>query len=512
MQSTKSSAICLSDTPWQIKALLILQLSLWTLVPLSVHTSLPLDVVELTSLSQEWVLTTYKHPNLPGWLLDLAFMATNHIEIVYLLSQLAIVSAYLAIFFLAKELLDERKAILATLLTSTIYYYHWATPEFNHNVLQIPLWAWCILSAWKAVTRNKTRWWITLGLTAGLMLNTKYSAGILLLFVFLWVFAEPKARCRLSTAGPWIALLTSLLILTPQAYFLFAEDFLPIKYATERAKSGGLEPAIIFLASQLIDHLFFFVLILIGGLIGRNCLTQRTANPETPNKGRFLLFTAIAPVVFTAALPLIADIGLKPMWGTPMFNLSAIVFLYWFGGRSTDNGRFKRLIIASYALVCLVPALYLAVHLVQLNRGDAPLRTLWPQASISEDLRGEFQKETGNPLHLVLGHYWDAGLVAGPSNEVRVLSDGDSVKSPWISQKLLDDQGYLIIWPSNKTPAASLDSWINSAISHGLIIRNREWPWTSQPNATPVKLSYIIVPPATAVSTASPSAERLPET
>lgn len=121
--------------------LITFQILVWGFIAPAFHTALPLDVAELMTLSGEVVIANYKHPNLPGLLLDLFIGITGKVEVVYLLSQLSIVAAYIAIYLLSREFIGKQKALVATFLTSSIFYYHWPTPEFNHNVLQIPLWA-----------------------------------------------------------------------------------------------------------------------------------------------------------------------------------------------------------------------------------------------------------------------------------------------------------------------------------------------------------------------------------
>ena len=74
--------------------LITLQILVWGVIAPAFHTALPLDVAELMTLSGEGVIANYKHPNLPGLLLDLFIGLTGKVEVVYLLSQLSIVVAY----------------------------------------------------------------------------------------------------------------------------------------------------------------------------------------------------------------------------------------------------------------------------------------------------------------------------------------------------------------------------------------------------------------------------------
>ena len=474
-----------------------LQLIVWTLVPLFTHTALPYDVIELTTLHNEWVVANYKHPNLPGWIYDLGIAITGSLKVVYLISQLCIVLAYLAIYSFSKEFLGHTKALVATALTSSILYYHWPTPEFNHNVLQIPLWALTSLAAWRAVTRNSILYWIILGITAGLLVWTKYSSGLLLLLITLWIVITPKGRSRLKTLGPWLALMISLLIAAPQFNYLISSDFLPLEYAASRAKSGNVTDSINFIGAQLADHLFFILLTLLGGLCWKGAKIDRSRSnlDQEPPIQSFIWVVILGPVAIISLLPVLASVGLKPMWGTPMFNFSGFLLLYWFGNQ-LNLERAKRIVAAALSLIPLIGALSVTEHLYRADFANKPSRTLWPQDMISTQLTNKFEQSTGQPLNFVLGHYWEAGIVASSNFEnIRVMVGGDPVKSPWISESELKESGYLIVWQTNQAPAEPLKRRITQLNGAGLEEQTQLFEWHSE-NTHPISLSYLIVPPS----------------
>jgi len=475
--------------------LVALQLLVWTLVPLFTHTALPYDVIELTTLHNEWIVANYKHPNLPGWIYDIGIALTGSLKAVYLISQLCIVLSYLAIYSFSKEFLGHTKALVATALTSSILYYHWPTPEFNHNVLQIPLWAMASLAAWRAVTRASIFYWIVLGTTAGLLVWTKYSSGLLLLLITLWIVITPEGRGSLKTPGPWLALLISLLIAAPQFNYLISSDFLPLEYASSRAKSGGFSDSIRFIGAQLADHLFFLLISLIGGLLWRGAKVKKsTFNSDSNRSVKSFIWTVIVgPLAIVSVMPVIAGIGLKAMWGTPMFNFSGFLLLYWFGGR-LNHQRTKSITSASLLLIPLIGALSVTEHLYKEDFANKPSRTLWPQDAISTQLTKEFEQSTGQPLSFVLGPYWEAGIVASSNYEnVRVMVGGDPIKSPWISDSELKASGYLIVWQTNKAPEEPLQSRIKQLKEAGIEENTQLFDWNTQ-NKHPISLSYLLVP------------------
>jgi 4-amino-4-deoxy-L-arabinose transferase-like glycosyltransferase len=123
-----------------VAELALLQIVVWTLVPRLMHYSPPLDVVESYLWAHEWMLSTYKHPALPSWVLEVSRLLTGAVDWPpYLVSQLFVVTTWWLVFRLGKDLMDEQRAAVGTLLLVGIAYFSWRSIEFNHNVAQCHL-------------------------------------------------------------------------------------------------------------------------------------------------------------------------------------------------------------------------------------------------------------------------------------------------------------------------------------------------------------------------------------
>src|SRR5258706_11278473 len=136
------------EKPVAILALIcILQVIMWTSAPALTHWAPPLDTVESYLWGREWVWGTYKHPSFPGWAVETSYVLTGATGWpAYLMSQIMIVTAFVLVFLIGRDLFgsDLRGSQLAlggVLLLTGIYYYSLSTPEFNHNIGQIPLYA-----------------------------------------------------------------------------------------------------------------------------------------------------------------------------------------------------------------------------------------------------------------------------------------------------------------------------------------------------------------------------------
>ena len=464
------------------------QAAVWTLAPALTHSAPPLDVVEMLVWGREGVVATFKHPNLPGLLLE----AVRHISFgafwpVYLVAQCCVVATFVAVYLLGRDLLGPARALAGTLLLTGIFYYSWPTPEVNHNLVQLPLWAWTGFALWRATQSGRLVWWILLGLFAGLSLWAKYSAGVLLAAAGIWMLADARSRAQLSRPGPWAALALCAIVAAPQARFLIETDFLPFDYALGRAKSGRSGGPVSFLLAQLADHAVFLLMALAAGLFGAGA-ARRPAAEARPR--RFLLIMGLAPLLLIVLTAAVIGLGLKDMWGMPMFNYSGLLLMALLPGRF-DGRRLTRLASVAAGLLTLVPAAYAASVLWAGAISDKPVRAVWPQDEIAGRLLGGYIEETGAAPRIVAGPVWHAGLVAlmAPGNP-SVSIDADPRKSPWVSKRDIAEKGALAVWRTGSKPGPGL-----AALIAGRALRHETFRWSDLPTARPIRITWTAIPP-----------------
>lgn len=463
-------------------ALVIAQIAFWTLAPGLSHSAPPLDVVEMYAWGREGVFATFKHPNLPGLVLEPTRWLTGQVGWpAYLISQLFVVATFGAVFALGRELMDGPRALAGVLLLTGVYFFSWPTPEFNHNVAQMPLWALVILTIWQATTRGHWFAWLMLGVFAGFSLWAKYSSAVLLVVAAGWMLWDAKARRQILTPGPWIALAAFALVAAPQALWLVEHDFSPFAYAARRASDGQWYAALEFLLTLALDHLPMLVLLLAAGLFGK---AAENAPPKPDQRAMmFLLMLGLGPPALMAAGALISGASLRASWGAPMLSLSGLIVVALLSSRFSMQ-RLRRLAIGAGMLIVLISGLYFA----HMRYGSAlraePLRGNWPQAEISAHVEGVWRAETnGAPLRIVAGDIWTAGLVNmdGPSPP-SVLINGDFATSPWVTPDEVARDGALLVWSEYRPRAlgelvgdASVREWVfyppnAGSMSEGIVI------------------------------------------
>lgn len=466
------------------------QIAFWTLAPALSHDTPPLDVVEMYAWGREGVVATFKHPNGPGLILE----ATRRLINVagwpaYLMSQLCIVATFAAVFALGRELMDAKRALAGVLLLTGIVFFSWPTPEFNHNVLQMPFWALIVLLLWRATTRGGLLNWLLLGLLAGFSLWAKYSSAVLLVPAAAWILWDAQARRSLLTPGPYVALAAFIAAAAPQAIWLMQHDYQPLHYAARRSGGGGPLKALEFLATMAVDHVPFVLLLLFAGFFGKRA---EGAPPKPEQRAiRFLLLLGLGPLALMV-LGGVFGAGMRASWGAPIFNLSGLIAIALLSPRMNDR-RLSWLGAFAGVLIVLVSGLYFAHMRYGAQFSGKELRGNWPEASITRALEAAWRSETeGAPLRIVAGDIWTAGLV-GMSDDVppSVLINGDFAISPWVTPEDVARDGVLIVW--RDTDAAPQLALLGLTQRDRLQVRFPRFR-----NVEPLVLNYIVIAPGEA--------------
>ena len=356
--------------PTALVALLVAgQIVAWTLAPALTHYAPPLDVVESTMWGREWVIATYKHPALPSWALEASRLVTGAVGWpAYLVSQLFVAATFVFAFLLGRDLTGPRRAAAGTLLLTGIAFYAWPTPEFNHNVAEMPFWAALPWALWRAVERRGIGWWVLVGALAAGGLYAKLTTALLLATLAAWILWDARARQCLATPGPWLGLAIFVALAAPLAFWLVAHDFAPLKYrgTSTQPREGGGGGVPVFLLNVALNLAGMLAMLAIAGLIGPRrpnaagaplpaaAATGRTARAEISDR------VTAGPLMLAIVAALIAGANLKSAWGSSMFNLAGILAVALTSERF-DFTALRRIAMAAVVAIVVVPLAYALV-------------------------------------------------------------------------------------------------------------------------------------------------------
>lgn len=434
---------------------------IWTLLPALLQHNLPLDVIEQLAWGREWQVAYFKHPPLPAWIVEsVATLSGRWPPAQYLVGPLASALALLAVWRLGCALIGPRRALLAVLAQEGVLYFTIFTPEFNHNVVLLPLWAGLGLAGYRACFRPGTVTdWAWFGALAALGMLGKYTTALFLAPLLLLALLHPRLRRLWRTPGPWLALGVLVLVLAPHLLALWRIDFAPLLFPFQRAPAAAhwydhIVYPFLFAAAQFGDiAAALLALALLAWRRPGEVVTGPAPPPLAADVRAYLWTITWAPAAIAVAASLVLGLHLKDMWGYPMWCFVGLFFMAGSIGPYTARG-VQRFAVAIVVIMLVVPVVFGvqnsfgSMFLRKATRGEFPGREL---AALIEQRWHALAGPA--PLAIVAGDVWLAGNVAFYGAErPAVFIDADPAKSPWITSAGLARSGAVLIWQGDAPP------------------------------------------------------------
>ena len=421
---------------------------IWSIAPAFLASSVPFDVSEGINWGGEWQWGYYKHPPLSSWILYSFYQLFGHIG-PYLLSQLHVMLTLFLIYQLGKKVWSQEVALLGSVLTLAVIYYTYPSLEFNHNVAQFPIWAGLYLVFYQAVTRNRLTDWLLLGVLGGLGMLTKYSVIFLLLPMAIYLLL-PKQWPLLKQPQPWLAAFVMLAVFAPHLYWLVVHDWLPLGYANGRSQDVGESASSIarhfswlsFLAAQLIAHIPLLLMLIFNR---KRLVGIKTYKDNLPTDAALLWYLWAAPIIVLVILSLVFGVGLRDMWGMPMWALSGLLAASFIAPamRHLARTKLRRALVIWLSLVTVLMVVYVGF-------GDKirhkPSRMQWPEQALATHAQDTWQSLSSCSLDSVSGDRWLGALVAMNNGFPSQMISGPASHSPWMSAERLQNNGTLVMW------------------------------------------------------------------
>jgi len=378
-------------------------LLIWTLVPSLTNTNLPLDTIEALAWGSNLDWGFNKHPPLSAFAVELFYQIFGNQDwAYYLLSQIFVILAFIAIFKLAYDLFGNLNlALISVMLLEGIYFYNYTTPEFNVNVSQLPFWALSALFTWRCIKYDKKIDFVILALFLGLGFLSKYLfiyliIGIKILFIYLFINKKIKSY-NFFIIGP-----VALIVVSPHLVWLVQNEFISLSYGLQRIgvndnQLNHLIFPLIFILKQIaiLIPLFLMFLFLIKKIKIRKFILD--------SKMIFLLFTFILPIFLIILTSTIFGVKIRTMWMTPFYLLSGIMLIQIFKS-SINIKNLKKFYLIFLLLFFISPATYTIVSLTNDFK-----RTDYPGKEIARLVQNRWDENYYNEIKLVIGDEWYAG-------------------------------------------------------------------------------------------------------
>ncbi len=135
---------------------------------------------------------------------------------IRLLGPLSAALGSLLLWDAGEQLFPGRQAGLAAaaLLNATLMFGTGAILMTPDTPLLF-FWTASLAALARLTASGNPRWWLAVGLAAGLALFSKYTALLLIVSVFFWLLTAPAGRAALRTPWPWAAVALAFLVFSP---------------------------------------------------------------------------------------------------------------------------------------------------------------------------------------------------------------------------------------------------------------------------------------------------------
>jgi 4-amino-4-deoxy-L-arabinose transferase-like glycosyltransferase len=468
----------------------------WIVVPTLAVPTVHREVIETINWGKYFRWSYWQHPPLQTWFIEVFLRVFGRGSVgVYLASQVSLSVCFWAVWRFARDVLSPGHALLSVLVLEGILYYNYNTPKFNHDGLQLPLWALTVLTVWRALTRGGWWRWGLAGFVAGLGVLSKYTILVLLGPLGLLVLVHPHVRRHLATPGPYLALVAFVLTVTPHVRELIDIDFSTIAFFLARAERRGwfahLDHPLRFAVSLA------FVLAPVGLLVAALGPGSRGERDEPAPNGftRAFLFTvALAPVLLVLLFSVITGRKLYAGWSTPFWSFTGVWLLYHRRPALTER------VIRRFGYAVLGLAIFWAVVFAgQFLLGPALTGKrnpeLFPARAIAGHVTQEWRRRYGTPLPVAAGHKWfveNVGYYSPDRPDVYDLDDPDPAKYLGTSDVDFNRRGGVIVWDASvegdRMPGAWRARFPDSQPQPAIA-----FPWLTWARVPPVRLGWAVL-------------------
>jgi len=434
----------LKKYPFQV--FLFVHFMVWSLLPL-LRRALPMDSIEAISWGMYCDFGTNKHPPLSGWLAhffyDVVGFQTPYA--IYFLSQLCVLVGFVYIYRLARGFLSKDRAVFAVMILEGVIYYGFSAIEYNVNVVSVALWPMCAFYFYRALKQNELKDWALSGFFAGLNLFNKYTSGVLLFSMVVFMLYNKNARQKLKTFGPYFAAMICFIVILPHLVWLYQNDFASFSYLMGRGSADSLAKWPIL--KHLIYPLKFALAQLLFGLgalliYGVAWYKEKHLDIKlTRTQKDFLLIMGVLPVCVMLAISFVFGVKLKSMWGFPALYLTGVLLFAFLPSKLTDQFK-KKLYLSVYVVMFLFATAQALI--IFLNKSD---KFQLDAKAFGQKLEEIWYEKNGKlPFEYVAGDVWwanNAALFA--QSKPKPIIWGDFKQNPWFDKNDVAKYGALVL-------------------------------------------------------------------
>jgi len=262
----------------------------------------------------------FDHPPMVAWWIraGTSLLGDNPVGI-RILFVLAMVPTSAALYWTGALLFDRLTATFAVAFVNATLVFGVLGFVASPDAPSVLFWTLAILALAFVFTRRDQRWWLGVGLAAGLGVLSKLTA--LFLGPTLVVAAAALARLRLSFRRPWLWLggIVALLVILPMLLWNFDHDFMTWNKQFGRLSAPGFKPTS---PLEFIGTLFLVLNPAVSILAGFAAILWLRVRPRDDRLG--LLLATVLPMLAFLLLAAFRQ-RIEANWPAPIYPTLALI-------------------------------------------------------------------------------------------------------------------------------------------------------------------------------------------
>ncbi|WP_157966589.1 glycosyltransferase family 39 protein [Fastidiosibacter lacustris] len=422
---------------------------------------------------------------------------------VYLLSQMMVLLAVWSVWRLGRMILkNDYLALIAVIILVAIQYYNLGVIDFNDNACELGLWPLMFLYFYRSLTTNRLKYWLYLGIIAGIGMMAKYYTAVPLVAMLLFMLFDKSNHRFFKEYKIYLSLIIVFAISTPHAIWLLKYDFVPIQYSLSKLNHSA-DTTSFFTKHFGYGINFFFAQI--GTFIGAVAVfllayfgktTSQTKLNEKPYidqyNRRFLFYVGIAPFLLTVLISMVSGWKVHTMWGIPLLSLWGVILIVWTKPILTKAKVYRVILIAALVTILLMIGYSVSISRSQTSSANYPARTI---AKIMTD---SWHDRYHTPLKYVAGYNRPVSYMARYSEDrPEGLIDFNPKLNPALNMRDLQEKGAVFILIPQMEGPSSFSKEILNEYPNLVITPYQEVKWERhKPKQQPIRFQIAYLPPA----------------
>jgi len=233
------------------------------------------------------------HPPMVAWLIWLGTHAFGTTEFgVRFGAMCSGMAASFFVYLLTRNLFDEASALVALVLMQLLPFFFFGGILMTPDAPMTAAWAALLYFLERALLARRARAWWGVGVSLGLGLLSKYTIGMLVPAMLIFVAMDAQSRTWLRSWRPYVAGLLALAIFAPVIYWNASHEWASFAFQTSRRLAERPQ----FALHKLILSALILLTPVGAVSLPASLWSKGHATPEAQRRQRFLQLSILTPL------------------------------------------------------------------------------------------------------------------------------------------------------------------------------------------------------------------------